>query len=219
MGIINGHYTLFLRQVNDFTIATEKESTAAFVIANINKHLKLPIHIMSIITRYNRIDMEQTRHYIKIHCGKHIRKMVQSHCWLTDMEELHIIKRDQKNKMGIKYRHTMGEVHYPMIKCQPDISMHTILLSQYMNDPGEAHYVVLKQLIQYLSVTPDVGIYYWREHPHVVIGYDALFGKSRMSYTDPFCDRIYGRSRMYLRYGLLSVKFHNSYVVCCLFYV
>ncbi len=80
----------------------------------------------------------------------------------------------------------MGGVHYPMIKCQPDISMHTILLSQYMNDPGEAHYVVLKQLIQYLSVTPDVGIYYWREHPHVVIGYDALFGKSRMSYTDPF---------------------------------
>jgi hypothetical protein len=81
MGIINGHYTLFLRQVNDFTIATEKESTAAFVIANINKHLKLPIHIMSIITRDNRIDMEQTRHYIKIHCD----------CWLTDMEEPHIM--------------------------------------------------------------------------------------------------------------------------------
>jgi hypothetical protein len=71
--------------------------------------------------------------------------------------------------MGIKYRHTMGGVHYPMIKCQPDISMHTILLSQYMNDPGEAHYVVLKQLIQYCSVTPDVGIYYWREHPHAVL--------------------------------------------------
>lgn len=53
----------------------------------------------------------------------------------------------------------MGEVLYPMIKCRPDISAHAILLSQYMNNPGEPHYVALKQLIQNLSVTPDVGTY------------------------------------------------------------
>ena len=53
----------------------------------------------------------------------------------------------------------MGEVLYPMIKCHPDISAHAILLSQYMNNPGEPHYVALKQPIQNLRVTPHVGTY------------------------------------------------------------
>ncbi len=51
MGIVNGHYTLFLRQVDDFVIVTEAETMATFIIQNINKHSKLPIHIMGILTR------------------------------------------------------------------------------------------------------------------------------------------------------------------------
>jgi hypothetical protein len=163
MGIINGHYTLFLRQVDDFAIATEVESTATYIIENVNRHLKLPIHIMGIITWHNGIDVEQTKHYVKIHCGKYTRKMAKSHQWLTTMGKPHNMplpfpsdkknlmlllncptpetdqeKTDLENKIGIKYRHAMGEVLYPMIKCRPDISAHAILLSQYMNKPRGA---------------------------------------------------------------------------------
>jgi hypothetical protein len=45
--------------------------------------------------------------------------------------------------MGIKYCHAMGEILYPMIKCCPDILAHVILLSQYMANPGEPHFLAL----------------------------------------------------------------------------
>jgi KUP system potassium uptake protein len=60
----------------------------------------------------------------------------------------------------------MGEILYPMVKCRPDISTHAILLSQFMNNPGEAHYIALKQLATYLIATKSEGIHYWRHQPH-----------------------------------------------------
>jgi hypothetical protein len=44
--------------------------------------------------------------------------------------------------------------------------MHAILLSQYMNNPGEAHYQALKSLVQYPVATTKEGIYYWRNTSH-----------------------------------------------------
>jgi hypothetical protein len=60
----------------------------------------------------------------------------------------------------------MGEVLYPMVKCRPDISVHAIFLSQYINNPGEEHYKALKSLICYLAATSSEGIYYWRKQQH-----------------------------------------------------
>lgn len=34
----------------------------------------------------------------------------------------------------------MGEIMFPLVTCQPDISSHAIILSQYMDNPGEHHY-------------------------------------------------------------------------------
>jgi hypothetical protein len=55
-----------------------------------------------------------------------------------------------------------GEVLFPMVKCRLDILMHAIILSQYMSNPGQAHYEVLKNLVRYLAHTANKGIYYWR---------------------------------------------------------
>ncbi len=111
--------------------------------------------MMGLITRKNGVDVEQMKHYIKIHCGKYIWKMVQSHRWLSHMPAPHSMPlpfpSDKNNlsillncpapdteqdklalekNMGIKYHHSMGEVLNPMIKYCPDISAHAILFSQ-----------------------------------------------------------------------------------------
>lgn len=65
----------------------------------------------------------------------------------------------------------MGEVLYPILKCRPDMSAHAILLSQYMNDPGEEHYMALKSLITYLVATSLQGIHYWRSQPNDTLLY------------------------------------------------
>jgi hypothetical protein len=54
-----------------------------------------------------------------------------------------------EEQMGIKYRHVMGKVLFPTVKCRPDISVHAIVLSQYMNNPAQAHYKALKDLVRY----------------------------------------------------------------------
>jgi deoxyuridine 5'-triphosphate nucleotidohydrolase len=189
MGYINGGYTLFLRQVDDVAIAMEDDDTATILISNINVDLKLPIQIMGPITQFNGMDIQQSRYYIKITCTKYINKMVQSHPWSTlhplptmplpfpsDKESLRKLlqcnlpqteteQKQLEERMGIKYRHVMGEVLFPMVKCRPDISVHTIILSQYMNNPGQPHYEALKNLDRYLAHTVDEGIYYWRSSP------------------------------------------------------
>jgi hypothetical protein len=178
--------------VDDFAIATKDEETAQFIITQINDKLHLPIHIMGIIKHFNGIDVEQTKHYVKIHCQKYIDKLIKSHEGLlsvptsaphailpfpSDKTTLSNIihgpvpesEQEQltlEKKMGFKYRHVMGEVLYPMVKCRPDISAHAIILGQYMNNPGEIHYVALKHILTYLAATASEGIHYWRTNPH-----------------------------------------------------
>jgi hypothetical protein len=190
-GVINNSYMLFLRQVDDFTIAMRTEYQATAIIQQINQHLHLPKHNLELITRFNVMDVDQTKHFIRLHCTKYISKMAQSHKWLTDatptsrhsslpflsdaanltkilrcpMPQMPEEKSNLQHKMGIQYRHVIGEIMYPMIKCRPDITTNAILLSQYMDNPGEDHYVALRYQVQYLANTSTEGIHYWRPTP------------------------------------------------------
>jgi hypothetical protein len=177
-GIINESYTLFLWQVDDFALATTTEQQANAIIMQINQHLCLPIHNLGKIDKFNSVDIDQTKYYVKIDCTKYLTKLAQTHHgWISnitlgdqpipfpsDAKSLTKLlqcptpttqeeKYNLEKYMGIKYRHIMGEVLYPMIKCRPDVSTHTILLSQYIENPDEAHYLALKRLVAYLVHT------------------------------------------------------------------
>jgi len=190
----------------------------------INEQLRMPMKNLGVITRFNGIDIEQNRHYVKLHCKKYLMTMLQKHGWLTshpassaapsgaptsadsklltpnmtpttapgqkpprphgrtdtpfhtdrntvrNLQEAPVpISDDQKRalhlKMGFSYRQLMGEIMYPMVKCRPDISPHTIFLSQFMDNPGEAHYQSLKEVALYLANMIDDGIHYWLSSP------------------------------------------------------
>jgi hypothetical protein len=134
MGYVMGAYTLFLRQVDDFAIGAQDEATANTLITSINCDLKLPIQIMGLVSRFNGMNKQQTKHYIKLTCTEYINKMVQSHPWATqqplptmplpfELDKASLQKLLQcalpttedeqaqlEERMGIKYWHVMGEV-------------------------------------------------------------------------------------------------------------
>lgn len=141
------------------------------------------------------MDIQQTKHFVKISCHKYITKLAQSYPWLADTtlkqpclagplpfpsdatclsklihQQADATTADEqlafKMKMGIKYRNAMGEIMFSMVKCHPDISPHVTILNQFINHPSEIHYNTLKDVFQYLVHTSDAGIHYWREHPH-----------------------------------------------------
>jgi hypothetical protein len=65
-GTINGQQILFMRQVDNFAIAAPDEHTSEILMDLIDDKLKIPIKRQGYLDMYNRVDIQKTRHYIKL---------------------------------------------------------------------------------------------------------------------------------------------------------
>ena len=181
---------LFLRQVDDFAVAAEQESTAISLIKDIDSHMTIDIKDLGLLNRYNGVDIMQTKYFVKISNETYINKLLKEHDWLLTENKPSNIPIPIKNEttfhqrvekaippnnekdtrllqleMGFNYRQAIGELIFLMITCRPDISYPLIKLSQYSNSPAKEHYECVKQLFQYIKATKTDGIYFWRKHP------------------------------------------------------
>ena len=77
-----GKRVLFLRQVDDFAISCEDEALCEEVIEDINSEMTIQITKLGKISRFNGVDVEQTRHYVKLYNTTYIRKILKNHDWL-----------------------------------------------------------------------------------------------------------------------------------------
>jgi hypothetical protein len=59
---------------------------------------------------------------------------------------------------------------------QPDIAFAVNLLARYCSIPTKRHWVVIKNIFQYLNDTKDLGLFYKRNDDPSLIGYtDACY--------------------------------------------
>lgn len=185
-----GKTVLFLRQVDDFAVACEDEELSQQVIADINNKMTIDVKHLGKVSRFNGVDIDQTREYIKIHNQTYIEKLIDQHHWLehehgdkplgdlplpmrSDAEYLRSLEQataateDERHLLereyGFKYRQGIGEIIYAMVTCRPDISFAVIKLSQYSTKPARLHFEAVKHLYRYLKATKTEGIYYWRK--------------------------------------------------------
>jgi hypothetical protein len=196
-GTINEERIIFLRQVDDFAVASKHEKTAQLFLDTINALLRIPLKSLGLVNRFNGNDIHQTRKYIKINQEKYLTKMLGAHKWLVQTQSKTPIplpsdskwvqqletatcpttideQKLLKEKMGFHYRQVIGEVIFPMMKAQRDICFHATKLSQYMENPGEAHYLALRELCTYLAQTVQDSIYYWRDEPRMDLSNEPL---------------------------------------------
>jgi hypothetical protein len=188
-GTMDGKMVLFLRQVDDFSVAADTQETCHSIIRYINSKMTMDVKSLGLVERFNGLDILQTKWYIKISCEKYLQKMLQEHGWTYQgptpimpiplPSESEFVKslenaippatiseaEQLKQEMGFNYRKVIGESLWPMVKARPDISPHIVKLSQFLDNPARVHYEAARTLMQYLSVTMDAGIYYWRETP------------------------------------------------------
>ena len=193
-----GKTVLFLRQVDDFAVSVEDEETAKQVIQDINSKMTIDVKQLGRLTRFNGMDITQTKHYIKLSNRTYIEKFQKRHEWLhTETHPMHQfpipmnadnsyqrqleqapipteeeIKALEK-EMGFGYRQAIGELIYAMVTCRPDISYATIKLSQYSTRPTRIHFEAIKNIMRYLKYTIDDGIYYWRQEPNKILSYES----------------------------------------------
>ncbi|CAM8953818.1 unnamed protein product [Rhodiola kirilowii] len=51
-----------------------------------------------------------------------------------------------------------GSVMYAMLCTRPDLAYSINVLSRFMSNPGEKHWLVMKYLLKYISGTKDIGL-------------------------------------------------------------
>jgi hypothetical protein len=83
-------------------------------------------------------------------------------------------ERDRMNK--IPYASAIGSIMYAMLCTRPDVSYALSATSRYQSDPGDAHWVAVKNILKYLRRTKDSFLIYGGQEELAVIGYtDASF--------------------------------------------
>ena len=190
-GTYKGHEILFLRQVDDFAVASKSAAISTEIINEIDKYMMIEIKDLGQLTRYNGVDIVQTKYYIKLNNPTYLRKIIAEHQWMIDdsfIANRPLPMKDDKNyikelenaplpatpedqrllqvKMNFNYRQAIGELIYAMITCRPDISYPLIKLSQYSANPAELHYTAVIQIFRYLNATIDDGLIFWRPEPN-----------------------------------------------------
>ena len=188
---------LLLRQVDDFAISCQDEKLCEEVIADIQSEMTIAINKLGRLTRFNGVDIEQTRHYVKLFNRTYIAKILRNHKWLDsemptsvfptpmssdskyqrELETAKPLSDTERGKLekalGFTYRQGIGEILYALVTCRPDISFATIKLSQFSTKPAAMHFEALKDVFRFLKATMDEGIYYWRTMPR----HDLPIGK------------------------------------------
>nr|AAP03364.1 putative polyprotein [Oryza sativa Japonica Group] len=84
---------------------------------------------------------------------------------------------DERNKMSvIPYASAIGCIMYAMLCTRPDVSYALSATSRYQLDPGESHWIAVKNILKYLRRTKDMFLVYGGQEELVVNGYtDASF--------------------------------------------
>ena len=70
----------------------------------------------------------------------------------------------------VPYREAIGSLMYASVATRLDIAFAVSTLSQFLDNPGEAHWEVVKRIFQYLSSTRDYTLTYGGEW-HDLVGY------------------------------------------------
>ena len=86
--------------------------------------------------------------------------------------------KDEKERMDkIPYAPAIGSIMYDMLCTRPDVSYALSMTSRFQSDPGECHWIAVKNIFKYLRRTKDIFfIYGGQEGEPVISGYiDAGF--------------------------------------------
>ena len=183
-GTYQQHDILACRQVDDFAFAAEHRETLDAVLQDLATRIDF-IPEDKLLSKYNGIDVEQTRDYIRIHSATYIEKILTDHNWTTPSKTDHPLRepippsavdqimrevgptddndaKDLESRMGYSYRTIIGELIFAYVTTRIDIGNAISLLSRYNNAPHQIHYEMAKRVLRFLRQTKKRGLIYWR---------------------------------------------------------
>ena len=70
-----------MRKVYDFTVSAPSKTLAEDIISSINDKMTVKIKSLGVITRFNGVNITQTRNFIKVHNKTYIEKILNDKNW------------------------------------------------------------------------------------------------------------------------------------------
>ncbi|KAJ9544316.1 hypothetical protein OSB04_024023, partial [Centaurea solstitialis] len=88
-----------------------------------------------------------------------------------------VSSQDQDKMKSIPYASAIGSIMYVILCTRPDVAYSVSVTSRYQQNPGEPHWVALKNILKYLRRTKDMFLVFGGSEDEIsVIGYsDASF--------------------------------------------
>ena len=84
--------------------------------------------------------------------------------------------KDERDSMTrIPYASAVGSIMYAMICTRPDVSYALSMCSRYQADPGDGHWIAVKNILKYLRRTKDAFLVYGEGELEVTGFADASF--------------------------------------------
>ena len=84
--------------------------------------------------------------------------------------------KDERDSMSrIPYASAVGSIMYAMICTRPDVSYALSMCSRYQADPGDGHWIAVKNILKYLRRTKDAFLVYGEGELEVTGFTDASF--------------------------------------------
>ncbi|PKI48398.1 hypothetical protein CRG98_031208 [Punica granatum] len=79
--------------------------------------------------------------------------------------------REERDRMNrIPYASAIGSIMYAMLCTRSDVSYALSMTSRYQSDPGEKHWIAIKNILKYLRRTKEMFLVYGGEEELVVRG-------------------------------------------------
>jgi len=103
----------------------------------------------------------------------HAMPMVPTVIYLKDNSPKNQVKVVHMCK--VLYQEVISSLMYAAIATCPDITFMVSILSQFLDNPGEAHWEGVKQIFRYLSGMKDWTLTYGEER-HKLLGYTNVDG-------------------------------------------
>ena len=131
------------------------------------------------------LERDHAKGTTKIFQSQYIKKILErfgmenSHPVATPMDpNIKLIKTpDDEHYDILDYRSAIGSLMYAAIGTRPDIAFAVQCLSQFLNNPGPAHWTAVKRVFRYLNGTRNLGIVYRKGGEVEPLGYtDADWG-------------------------------------------
>ena len=71
------------------------------------------------------------------------------------------MKDERKHMDKIPYASAIGSIMYAMLCTRPNVSYALSMTSRFQSDPGECHWIAVKNILKYLRRTKDIIFYLW----------------------------------------------------------